>query len=178
MKIEKQLLLHRCSSRCSTCSSRSSTFLCQLSLALLSSCSLLCASWERAEALSSSCSSFSSSRSFLHSCLQNKKHRYRIYVSVWLKLVICCPWFIRPATTTTKKNIIRPIEFFSEKWEQQHGFTVPNYTSKCMWSDDEEQVGMKGVLRFWWKELPAALRGDAVQVEQINIVVIQTGFKL
>lgn len=61
----------------STCSSRSSTFLCQLSRALLSSCSLLCASWESAEAFSSSCSSFSSSRSFLHSCLQDKRHSLR-----------------------------------------------------------------------------------------------------
>lgn len=52
-----------------TCSSRSSTFLCQLSLALPSSCSLLCANCASDEALSSSCSSFSSSRSFLHSCL-------------------------------------------------------------------------------------------------------------
>lgn len=52
-----------------TCSSRSCTFLCQLSLALPSSCSLLCANCASDEALSSSCSSFSSSRSFLHSCL-------------------------------------------------------------------------------------------------------------
>lgn len=37
-----------------TCSSRSSTFLCQLSLALASSCSLLCANCASAEALSSS----------------------------------------------------------------------------------------------------------------------------
>lgn len=66
---------------CSTCSSRSSTFLCQLSRALLSSCSLLCASWESAEALSSSCSSFSSSRSFLHSCLQSEKTKPSVFLT-------------------------------------------------------------------------------------------------
>lgn len=62
-----------------TWASRSSTFLCQLSLALLSSCSLFWASWTSAEALSSSWSSFSSSRSFLHSCLENRNQDQSVH---------------------------------------------------------------------------------------------------